>query len=82
MQKLYLERKQQGLCVSCGRPSKDGTVYCEKHLEQRREYQKKYREKRKESGHCLWCGCNEKPEDGRAYCQFHIMKLRVIQPEK
>lgn len=45
--KTYLERKQKGLCVRCGkRQVKNGNAYCKQCLIKKREYEKKAREKR------------------------------------
>lgn len=82
MEKRYFKRKEMGLCAACEKQSINGTVYCKEHLEERRLYQKQYREKRKRDGQCLWCGCQEKrPENGNVYCDFHSKKLKRLQPE-
>lgn len=41
----YYERKEQGLCVLCGKPAVDGLIYCPRCRIKNREYCQKRRSK-------------------------------------
>jgi len=83
------ERKKRGICRDCNNVIYSGsTIFCEKHLEvsrtynrkrSRRDYLKKWKLQRKERGICLFC--TEHICDGSTtYCSFH--RDHIIQKEK
>ncbi len=39
--RLYVERKQTGLCVRCGKNAMKNSVFCRHHLDMSRKYAKK-----------------------------------------
>jgi hypothetical protein len=70
--KLYYQRKEQGLCVECGlsRGNSASTVHCEEHRQLGLLMAKYKREKRRELGLCLTCG-NPLDSDHQSYCSKH-----------
>ena len=53
--RLYHERKEKGLCVSCGKPTVDGKSKCEKCIVYDREYHQNRKNRFREQGLCP-CG--------------------------
>lgn len=71
--KIYYERKEKGLCVTCEKPLDRKGVYCTECNEKRSQRQKELREKKKLDGICSRCG---NPTDGNSFslCQSCLDK--------
>ena len=52
----YRQRREQGICVSCGQVAKQGWVRCQICLDKNAESSKKKRAKRYEEFRCQDCG--------------------------
>lgn len=61
---LYMERKEKGLCVSCGQKHERTTAYCKSCTQKVIEYDRK----RIEKGMCLRCRA-VLPVEGKKHCQ-------------
>ena len=63
-------RKQNNLCIECGRPAKIGNVRCTTHLDREKKQTLKY----KELGKCL--GCGKDSMNGRTCCSLCMEEKR------
>ena len=94
---VYDKRREQGLCVHCGKsPSDPGMVTCSKCRKKQREYRQTYIRKGEASNKDIWrysgkcsrCGKNEL-YDGTSLCEScyntacaNLIKARAAQAEK
>ena len=68
----YREHREKGLCGSCNSPAVKGRSLCQYHLDIRKEFYHKQREK----GLCTVGGCSNFAIGGRNVCKEHLDKRR------
>lgn len=75
--RLYYLRKDQGLCVRCGKPAWGGKARCyECHLKLNRIQQNRRAKEWKDPGQCRRQGCRAPSLSGYRYCAEHIEAKR------
>ena len=84
-QKRVAVRKENGLCIKCGKKAMSGKLYCIDCLLKRRKESRQYREnhnlvKNHELlGECRWC--SNKPLPNKCYCEKHYKEICKILEE-
>lgn len=70
------QRKQAGACRMCDRFASPGKMFCEHHLAKHRAQARQRRDRQREAGVCVACGCQRPPMPGVTLCELHRYSSR------